>query len=204
MRGALLEEQVVTLRTIWSGETIKARRPSDGANFVDRSATSYLMSYDAEMVGPIGPRVERAGGPELMLGGTEQPALRRVARYADAYMTGPVPATVPISGSPDTVVSLYTKVREFAANEGRSAPRLVHGTYVALEASDDEVAARLRDYYDIGGKDRYLWPFSRVLRTNDAIRHHLSEMESVGVDECFLWPTIPDFKQIDLIATAAL
>jgi alkanesulfonate monooxygenase SsuD/methylene tetrahydromethanopterin reductase-like flavin-dependent oxidoreductase (luciferase family) len=62
-RGRHFEEQIRTMKRIWSGE-----------------------SYSDE-VGPIGPPPGRSGGPLLMIGGYHPDAINRV-RWADGYVTG--------------------------------------------------------------------------------------------------------------------
>lgn len=75
-RGARLDDQLATLRRLWSGE------PMPGA-------------------GPVGPPPLRPGGPELLVGAFREPALARVARYGDGLLcaagpswAGPIVATV--------------------------------------------------------------------------------------------------------------
>jgi alkanesulfonate monooxygenase SsuD/methylene tetrahydromethanopterin reductase-like flavin-dependent oxidoreductase (luciferase family) len=66
-RGALLDEQLDALRSLWAQET------PDGA---DR---------------PIGPAPYTPGGPMIVLGGFASPALRRAGRRGDGFLLGPVP-----------------------------------------------------------------------------------------------------------------
>jgi len=62
-RGRRFEEQLETMRRIWSGE------PIDG-------------------IGPIGPTPRRANGPELLIGGVSSTAIARVGRWADGFISG--------------------------------------------------------------------------------------------------------------------
>jgi alkanesulfonate monooxygenase SsuD/methylene tetrahydromethanopterin reductase-like flavin-dependent oxidoreductase (luciferase family) len=62
-RGRHFEEQIHTMKRIWSGEP-----------------------YSDE-IGPIGPPPGRSGGPQLMIGGYHPDAINRV-RWADGYVTG--------------------------------------------------------------------------------------------------------------------
>ncbi len=66
-RGERLEEQIATLRRVWSGERF------------------------SERVGAVGPRPARKGGPELVVGGTAPAALERAGRLADGFLAPPSP-----------------------------------------------------------------------------------------------------------------
>lgn len=67
-RGARFEEQLATLKRVWSGAPY-----GDGA-------------------GPIGPAPCREGGPEVLIGGYVPAALERVARWGDGYLCPARPA----------------------------------------------------------------------------------------------------------------
>jgi alkanesulfonate monooxygenase SsuD/methylene tetrahydromethanopterin reductase-like flavin-dependent oxidoreductase (luciferase family) len=198
-RGDLLDAQIQTIRKIWNGDTLDV----DEAIRSTGPSRSYMVHHPGAAIGPVGPTVVPPGGPELMLGGSEGRSLARIGCYADAFMTGPLPASEPVQGAAKTVRDVYDEVRRHAECAGRPAPRLVTSNYVALGATDEEASARLRDYYAIGGEGRYEWPMSRTLRTAADVRAHLDSMAAIDVDECFLWPTVANFKQIELVACAA-
>jgi alkanesulfonate monooxygenase SsuD/methylene tetrahydromethanopterin reductase-like flavin-dependent oxidoreductase (luciferase family) len=61
-RGRLLDEQMRTLRRVWSGEPY------------------------GEGVGPIGPAPARRGGPEVLFGGFVPATAERVARWGDGFL----------------------------------------------------------------------------------------------------------------------
>jgi alkanesulfonate monooxygenase SsuD/methylene tetrahydromethanopterin reductase-like flavin-dependent oxidoreductase (luciferase family) len=62
-RGRILEEQLATMKRVWSGEKFG-------------------------QAGGIGPEPARPGGPEIILGGTAEASFRRVARLADGWIMG--------------------------------------------------------------------------------------------------------------------
>ncbi len=62
-RGRHLEEQLATMKRVWSGEEFGT-------------------------AGGIGPEPARPGGPELILGGATEASFRRAARFADGWIMG--------------------------------------------------------------------------------------------------------------------
>jgi alkanesulfonate monooxygenase SsuD/methylene tetrahydromethanopterin reductase-like flavin-dependent oxidoreductase (luciferase family) len=62
-RGHVLEEQVATMKRVWSGAEFGA-------------------------AGGIGPEPVRPGGPEIILGGSTEASFARVARLADGWIMG--------------------------------------------------------------------------------------------------------------------
>jgi alkanesulfonate monooxygenase SsuD/methylene tetrahydromethanopterin reductase-like flavin-dependent oxidoreductase (luciferase family) len=68
-RGRRLDEQVVLMRRIWSGEPY------------------------GDDIGPIGPTPDRDGGPEVLFGGFGSAAVKRVARWGDGFLGASPPAS---------------------------------------------------------------------------------------------------------------
>jgi alkanesulfonate monooxygenase SsuD/methylene tetrahydromethanopterin reductase-like flavin-dependent oxidoreductase (luciferase family) len=68
-RGRRLDEQLATLRRVWSGAPY------------------------GEDVGPIGPAPVREGGPEILIGAFAPAALARVARWGHGYLCAAPPRT---------------------------------------------------------------------------------------------------------------
>lgn len=66
-RGRFFDEQLATMRRIWSGEPL------------------------SDDVGPIGPAPLRAGGPEILFGAFTPAALARVARWGDGFICSSLP-----------------------------------------------------------------------------------------------------------------
>src|SRR5437588_7673800 len=66
-RGKRFEEQLDTMKRIWSGQPLAAD------------------------IGPIGPPPVQQGGPELLIGGNSPAAIKRVSRWGDGYIAGGAP-----------------------------------------------------------------------------------------------------------------
>src|SRR5258708_19356114 len=64
-RGKHFEEQLATMKRIWSGQPL------------------------GDNVGPVGPSPARPGGPKLLLGGSTPPAFQRLGPWESAYAPGP-------------------------------------------------------------------------------------------------------------------
>jgi alkanesulfonate monooxygenase SsuD/methylene tetrahydromethanopterin reductase-like flavin-dependent oxidoreductase (luciferase family) len=63
-RGKRLDEQLATMKQIWSGQPLSVE------------------------IGSIGPRPAQSGGPELILGGDSSAAIKRLAREAQGGLSG--------------------------------------------------------------------------------------------------------------------
>jgi alkanesulfonate monooxygenase SsuD/methylene tetrahydromethanopterin reductase-like flavin-dependent oxidoreductase (luciferase family) len=63
-RGKHFEEQLSTMKRIWSGQPL------------------------SDTIGPIGPKPARSGGPELLIGGYSPAAIHRVGRWGDGFIAG--------------------------------------------------------------------------------------------------------------------
>ncbi|MEV6827016.1 LLM class flavin-dependent oxidoreductase [Amycolatopsis sp. NPDC051102] len=161
-RGRRFDEQLKTMRDIWSG-------------------------------GPIGPAPARAGGPEVLIGGFAEPALERVARFADGLLCA---------------TSLAAAGRQFEyveaswARAGRPGrPRLVGQLTTALgpESTVEEAREQILAYYAF---DPALAAATagRLLTTPAAIRAAVAEFTGLGADEvvCYCWS--PDTDQVDRLA----
>lgn len=173
-RGALLEEQIAVARRVWAGQP-----PRDGG-------------------GRVGPAPARAGGPELLLGGTARAALERAGRLGDAFLTPPVP--------PEAMTQMARTVDEARKASGRKAPlRLLGASYFAL---GDDVAERARQnmaaYYAAGGQDFVDAMTAGLLTSPEAVRRAIEGVASTGADEMFLWPAVDELSQVERLAKATL
>jgi alkanesulfonate monooxygenase SsuD/methylene tetrahydromethanopterin reductase-like flavin-dependent oxidoreductase (luciferase family) len=139
----------------------------------------------------IGPPTE--GGLELMLGGAAEPALERAGRLADAFMAGPFPPS-----------ELKEQFATVDANAGSVKPRKVCARYFALGDVEEQMRANVRAYYEAGGEERVKQMQENVLRTPDAIRQALGELEETGADEVCLWPQVALIDQVDRLAEIVL
>jgi alkanesulfonate monooxygenase SsuD/methylene tetrahydromethanopterin reductase-like flavin-dependent oxidoreductase (luciferase family) len=87
-RGKRFDEQLSVMKRIWSGQPV-----GDGA-------------------GPVGPPPSQSGGPEVLIGGFSPAGVRRVGRWADGFISGPLP--------PEQVQQLYSVAEQSWQARGRS------------------------------------------------------------------------------------
>jgi alkanesulfonate monooxygenase SsuD/methylene tetrahydromethanopterin reductase-like flavin-dependent oxidoreductase (luciferase family) len=187
-RGKRFEAQLTLMKRIWVGDDA-----GDG-------------------VGPVGPAPVQPGGPRLIFGGRSPIALRRIARFADGYVTGSVSD---VQGAKAT----FALVEEEWRKQGRASKPLFVGTLacaIGKEAVQATEAAALRYYNYQGGRpsDQPRPPgppaaatatASTIPSTAEAIREVLAECEAAGMDEVLVRPGgVTDPNQVDLLAAALL
>jgi alkanesulfonate monooxygenase SsuD/methylene tetrahydromethanopterin reductase-like flavin-dependent oxidoreductase (luciferase family) len=171
-RGRRFEAQLDEMSKAWRGQPI-----GDG-------------------VGPIGPSPSRPGGPELLIGGYTEAAVRRVGRWANGFISGG-------RSDPERVGKFYRLAEQSWKDAGRpGTPRLVGCVYYAL-GNDirDKAIENQRMYYGFMGAaaDRMAQNF---LSTPAAIKEVLNVFTDLGADELFFWPAVADFSQIDRLTEA--
>ncbi|HZR14041.1 MAG TPA: LLM class flavin-dependent oxidoreductase [Acidimicrobiia bacterium] len=164
-RGRVFDAQLAELRAVWSGER------------------------------GIGPSPARAGGPEVIIGGTSDAAVRRVVDHASGWIAG--------GGGVDAFAATATRVRDAWAEAGRDGrPRLLALGYYSLgPAARTNADAYIQHYYG------FLGPVAEqiaqgVLVSDAQVRDELAAFESAGCDEVVLFPSSPDVSQVDLLAAA--
>ena len=171
-RGKRLDEQVATLRRIWSGEPA------------------------AEGAGPIGPPPARPGGPELLIGGRSAPALERAGRLGDGYVAGAAGAGV--SNQSKEVLGYYQVVEAAWKDAGKPGrPRLVVALSCAVGAyAAERTRESMRSYYAFRGEAAARMDLS-VPSTPEAILDAIDVFEDIGADELILEPGHADLDQVD-------
>ena len=167
-RGRRFDEQLDTMYRVWSGQ------PVDG-------------------LGPVGPAPVRAGGPEVLIGGFAEAALRRLGRWGDGFIAG--------GAGPAQARQSYALAQDVWTAAGKPGkPRCVAGMYYAL---GPDAAARggdyLRHYY------AFLGPMAETIASSiptslEALRGAIATFAEVGVDELVLWPCTPDLDPMDRLA----
>jgi alkanesulfonate monooxygenase SsuD/methylene tetrahydromethanopterin reductase-like flavin-dependent oxidoreductase (luciferase family) len=135
--------------------------------------------------------------PGLLIGGTSDAAMRRVARHGDGWTSG--------GGGPDGFAGALPKVLEAWQAEGREGrPRTMALCYFGLgPRAEEDVQTSLSDYYGFAG------PYAESLiasapKDEGAMRDLLARFEQAGVDEVVCFPTSYDPEQVDLLARAVL
>jgi alkanesulfonate monooxygenase SsuD/methylene tetrahydromethanopterin reductase-like flavin-dependent oxidoreductase (luciferase family) len=168
-RARRFEEQLELMKRVWSGQPA------------------------SDEVGPIGPPPARPGGPELLIGGYSPPAIRRVGRWGDGYMSGGGP-------DPEQVRQLFDPAEESWRAEGREGkPRLVAPLYYALGPNAERGGDYIRDYYSYFGPAADDMARS-IPSSPEAVEGFIRGFGEVGADEVICWPTVAELDQVDRLA----
>jgi alkanesulfonate monooxygenase SsuD/methylene tetrahydromethanopterin reductase-like flavin-dependent oxidoreductase (luciferase family) len=171
-RGRLMDELLEEMKQVWAGE-------------------------QRGFAGAIGPPPAREGGPELLIGGGVDAALRRVARFGDGWTMG--------GGGPEAFEELAGKVKQAWSDAGREgAPRLMALCYFALGDGAREAAdSYAHDYYGFlrDGADLVA---KSVAVGEEMAQQYRDAFAAAGTDELIYFPCSPDPAQVDLLADAVL
>lgn len=143
---------------------------------------------------PVAPRPVRLEGVPLLMGGTSQAALERMARWGEGWTAGGAP--------PDMVAPFVEKVRKAWKEGGREGePRLVALSYFALgENAQERAAAYLTDYYGPWGGGMA----AGIPKSPEALKETARRFKDVGFDELIFDPTIAEIEQLERLADAVL
>jgi alkanesulfonate monooxygenase SsuD/methylene tetrahydromethanopterin reductase-like flavin-dependent oxidoreductase (luciferase family) len=168
-RGRTFDEQLATMKRVWSGQPL------------------------SEGMGPIGPSPVQQGGPELLIGGRADAALKRVAHWANGYISS--------ESNPQLALQNYQRVEEFWKAEGRDGkPRFVGITYFGLgPGAREHINAYLLEYYAFRG------PAAETIAhaassTPEMVKETQRKFADIGMDELLFWPCVPQLEQIDRLA----
>ncbi len=174
-RGRRFEEQIAAMRRVWAGEPLQ------------------------EGVGPIGPNAAYGRGPELLIGGRSEAALRRSGRLGDGYIAGSA-GSAP-SNQAQEVMSYFRVVEAAWRDEGKPGkPRLVAGLTCAWgEYAAARTAHSVRSYYAFRGEAARTMEV-KVPSTLKTMREAIRAYEEIGCDELVLEPGLADIEQIDRLA----
>ena len=175
-RNAALAEDVAVMRRVWRGEEV----------------VSGLHR-------PIEPAPVQPGGPELLAGAMGPRAVRLAASWADGLMG------FSWGADPDEVAPIFEMARKAWAEEGRAAPKLITGLWVAVGAgARDQLAGHLGRYLN------WLPPAEREAAQKDSgfagsaaeLRDLLRRLEDLGADEVNFVSTRGDPDEVDRLAEA--
>jgi alkanesulfonate monooxygenase SsuD/methylene tetrahydromethanopterin reductase-like flavin-dependent oxidoreductase (luciferase family) len=172
-RGRRVEEQLPTLRRLWSGEALSGQ------------------------VGAVGPRPCRANGPELLIGGYVPAIVQRIATWGDGYMApgGGEPASL--------LRMWREIERAWQREGRAGKPRWVGASYYALGPDAQEQAHRyIQANYgynpDLATRRLSTLPASRA-----AVEEAIQRQADMGVDEFILRPCADDLDQLERLAEIA-
>lgn len=203
---ALLAKQALTIDHLAQGRLVLGLAPGgrqddyeiSGADFhrrgqaFDRQLETLRALWGEAEVGPRSPSGER---PALLIGGTNDRAYHRAARYADGWTMG--------GGTPDMLVQSAAKLREAWQVQGREGqPRIVVLCYFALGARAEESARRsLGDYYAFLG-DYADQIIASAATSEETVRQYVAAFDQAGADELVCFPCSAHPDQVDLLAAA--
>jgi alkanesulfonate monooxygenase SsuD/methylene tetrahydromethanopterin reductase-like flavin-dependent oxidoreductase (luciferase family) len=172
-RGELMDDLLEEMRSVWAGEP-------------------------RGFAGAIGPPPVRDGGPELLIGGTADAAVRRTVQFGDGWTMG--------GGAPDAFREMAGKVKDAWSDAGRpGAPRLVVLCYFALgDRAEGAANGYLNDYYAFTG-DEVAGQIAASAATDEpTVVQYRDAFAEAGADELIYFPCSTDPSQVDLLADAAL
>jgi alkanesulfonate monooxygenase SsuD/methylene tetrahydromethanopterin reductase-like flavin-dependent oxidoreductase (luciferase family) len=170
-RGRRFEDQIATMKRIWSGEDVD---PENG-------------------VGPVGPPPVQVGGPEILIGGGTPQAIARAGRLADGYLAA--------GTQPEAVEASYKMAVDAWEAEGKPGkPRLAAVCSYALGPdAADVVGGYIRHYYSFLGPVAEQMAQNAVSST-EAVKGMIHDLEGIGMDELVFLPSAADMGQLDRLA----
>jgi probable F420-dependent oxidoreductase len=165
-RGARLDETLALLPDLLGG---RPARPTGGA-----------LKFEAPALEPPLKRM-----PRLLVGGRSEAAMRRAARFGDAWL--------PMWLTPPRLEERGRRLAELAAEHGRPMPSLslLLGIHVDddLERARQEAEGHLRGQYGLGLETVERWT---ALGSIERVLSQLEPYLSVGVNELVLMPLASD------------
>lgn len=144
----------------------------------------------------VGPAPARPAGPQLLVGGSDDLAFLRMARYADGYVHG--------GGPPKTFARAAEKARTAWTELARPGePQMWAQAYFALGDGDavERGRAYMLDYYAFTG------PFAEriaqgLLTTPQSIAQYVRSYAQEGCGELVLLPAVAEIDQLDRLQDA--
>lgn len=200
--GALLAKEAATIDALSGGRftlglAVGARKDDYDISEIDFHRRGKILSRQLSDLRKYwtdtdcGPQVVRPGGPRVLVGGSSDVAIERMAQYGDGYFHG--------GGPPHSFAKAADRARAAWAAAGREGqPALWGQAYFAL-TNAEAGAASLKHYYGFTGSfvDKIV---SRMLASTDAVREFIAGYEEAGCDELILFPAVADLDELDLLA----
>ncbi len=172
-RHARMDEQVATMRSIWSQQP-----PFEG-------------------VDPVGPVPAQAGGPRIYTGAMGPKGIARSAQWADGIFAWSD------NGEQEEIANTLGMAGAAWSEAGRdSTPYKMGGFWFTLaEDGQQKLYDYVYNYLLIAGEDIAKWMAGTVNRSNtDAVIEALDNLESAGCEEAMLSPITAELTEIDRIA----
>ncbi len=141
---------------------------------------------------PVAPKPVQREIP-VLIGGTNAAAVRRVVEHGVGWTAGGMP--------PDAVADFAGRVKAAWNDAGREgSPRIAALVYFGLGDTEAESRHSMLHYYEPMGEQTAGMIADSVLRSPDAVRGALEAYRDAGVDELVLDPSVPDPRQVQLLA----
>jgi alkanesulfonate monooxygenase SsuD/methylene tetrahydromethanopterin reductase-like flavin-dependent oxidoreductase (luciferase family) len=176
VRNSALAEDVEIMRRAWRGEEVVSG-----------------------LTAPIEPKPVQPGGPELLAGAMGPRAVRLAASWADG-LTG-----FSWGADPDEVAPIFENAQKAWGEEGRKAPKLKTGFWVAVgEGAQQQLTGHLSRYLS------WLSPAEREQSIKGSgfagsakdLRALLRRLEDLGAEEVNLVSTRGEPDEVDRLADA--
>jgi alkanesulfonate monooxygenase SsuD/methylene tetrahydromethanopterin reductase-like flavin-dependent oxidoreductase (luciferase family) len=172
-RGKLFDEQLETLKRIWSGQPF------------------------SDTIGPIGPTPVQSGGPEILIGGYSPAAIQRVGRWGDGFIVGGAGPQMAQqgykvaeeswkaagrAGKPRLVGCFYFALGSDSKERGGAYLRnyyefmgpMVDTMINNLPNTIDAIKGNIQAYADVGADEIVLWPTTSDLEQLDQLAELVS------------------------------
>ena len=172
-RGRRAEEQLPTLRRLWSGAAM------------------------SDQIGAIGPRPARATGPELLIGGYVPAIVQRIAKWGDGYMAPGGGEPEKLLKTWHQIEDAWQE----AGRTGK--PRWVGATYYALGPDARDHASRYINANYGYNPDLAARRLSTLPASDTAVAESVKRQADMGVDEFILRPCADELEQMDRLAEIA-
>jgi alkanesulfonate monooxygenase SsuD/methylene tetrahydromethanopterin reductase-like flavin-dependent oxidoreductase (luciferase family) len=204
--AALLAKEILTLDNLsggrfWLGIGLGAREDDYELSGISTKGRGKALDRQLEQMknvwegDEVGPSPLRAGGPEVLVGGSADASFERAAKYGDGWIMG--------GGTPEMFDEASKKVDEAWARAGRSGkPRKASLAYYSLGPDAEAHAERNLGHYYAWLGDYAAQIVGSTATSPEMVRSYVEGFERAGCDELVLFPASKHPEQADLLADA--
>ncbi|MBV9688419.1 MAG: LLM class flavin-dependent oxidoreductase [Ktedonobacteraceae bacterium] len=169
-RGKRFEQQLETMKRVWSGQPL------------------------AEDIGPVGPPPVQAGGPPLLIGANTPAAMHRVGRWGDGFIAGVGSPEMVRQG-----YGLAEQAWQAAGRAGKPRFVAVMYWGLGPNAQERS-GQYIRHYYAFMAPLAEQIANNSVPSTPEALKAAIQAFADIGVDELIGLPCIAELDQVDRLA----